>query len=225
MKKRTAILSILLVALTFLPATPQVVQAAEKPCTQKSFRNGSYNDTCVAYIQQMLNAHKIVRPALTVDSDFGAKTKSAVMAWQKQEKKSKQNMRVDGIVGPQTWASFCAHSSKYSQIAKDAGCDKQKKSGVCNNRTFSIATNSYDDCVEHIQAMLNLGTDASLQLTSTFDASTKKAVIAWQKSKNIKQDGIVGPQTWKTFCKPLTGFTDAIHKLYATTAKDAGCKL
>jgi peptidoglycan hydrolase-like protein with peptidoglycan-binding domain len=52
----------------------------------------------VKWVQQHLNSHDA---KLTVDSEFGPKTRDAVKAFQR-----KQKLEVDGIVGPKAWAAL-----------------------------------------------------------------------------------------------------------------------
>jgi hypothetical protein len=53
----------------------------------------------IAMIQKRLNAWDVARPPLSVDGDFGPKTRDAVVAFQK-----KRNLApVTGAVGPRTW--------------------------------------------------------------------------------------------------------------------------
>lgn len=55
----------------------------------------------VAKLQNLLNQRTRPSPDLTVDSDFGNKTKNAVVGFQ-----ASQGLLVDGIVGPCTWAAL-----------------------------------------------------------------------------------------------------------------------
>jgi peptidoglycan hydrolase-like protein with peptidoglycan-binding domain len=53
----------------------------------------------IALIQKRLNAWGAATPALSVDGDFGPKTKAAVEAFQQRRDLSP----VTGAVGPRTW--------------------------------------------------------------------------------------------------------------------------
>jgi len=57
-------------------------------------------DGWVEYLQQLLNAH--LNTNLKIDGDFGQSTLNAVIAFQK----SQPGVKVDGIVGNQTWAAL-----------------------------------------------------------------------------------------------------------------------
>lgn len=54
----------------------------------------------VKHLQQLLNQHSGIAP-LKIDGDFGAKTKAAVIAFQKAK-----GLAPDGIVGPYVWAAL-----------------------------------------------------------------------------------------------------------------------
>jgi peptidoglycan hydrolase-like protein with peptidoglycan-binding domain len=222
MRRLITALSLLLltlgVAAIIAPAKTLAAAHPTTPCTQRQLRQGAYNNTCVEYIQKMLNTAGSAN--LVVDGDFGPKTKKAVKTWQ-----DNKNLAIDGIVGPQTWGSLCSYHTRYPQLAKDAGCDKQRKPVACNKRTFSTRTNPRDTCVGTIQVLLNLAKGSQLSVDSTFGTATKTAVRAYQQEKRITKDGIVGPQTWSKLCKPLTGQTEAVRDLYKTTAQQAGCRL
>lgn len=82
--------------------SPEPASAAAK-CVNYNYSNGGYS-TCVGYIQQLLNFHA-ARGAgnkVVVDNAFGPKTRDSVKKFQKTF-----GLKVDGIVGPQTWRILC----------------------------------------------------------------------------------------------------------------------
>lgn len=92
-------------------------------CYQSMWRINS-RGTCVKYIQQLVNYFGPTKPALVVDGAFGPKTDAAVRALQRIFV-----LRVDGIVGPQTWNVICYPQAGPGPIpgfpysaAKAAGC-------------------------------------------------------------------------------------------------------
>ena len=76
-----------------------------------TLRKGDYGAS-VSELQRLLNDHGY---SLTVDSKFGAKTLEAVKDFQK-----KSNLKVDGIVGAQTWSAL---GVKKDEPAKDESSD------------------------------------------------------------------------------------------------------
>ncbi len=92
-------------------------------CYQSMWRINS-RGTCVKYIQQLVNYFGYTKPALVVDGAFGPKTDAAVRTLQRWFV-----LRVDGIVGPQTWNVICYPQAGPGPIpgfpyaaAKAAGC-------------------------------------------------------------------------------------------------------
>ncbi|EDK72662.1 Peptidoglycan-binding domain 1 protein [candidate division TM7 genomosp. GTL1] len=105
------------VAVTIPPKT-----AYAATCDQRVFAYGS-TGTCVKYIQRLLNSFPLAG-TLAVDGIFGSKTRGTTRSFQ-----SKEHIRVDGIVGPQTWRHLCASSylfpsnpAGHSKAAGGAGC-------------------------------------------------------------------------------------------------------
>lgn len=55
---------------------------------------------------------------------------------------------------------------------------------------------STGDAVGDEQSFLNAFNGAGLTVDKDFGPATEAAVIAWQRKRNLTDDGIVGPQTW-----------------------------
>jgi peptidoglycan hydrolase-like protein with peptidoglycan-binding domain len=56
-------------------------------------------------------------------------------------------------------------------------------------------------------------------IDGNFGPKTEKAVIAFQKSVGIKQDGIVGPATWKRLQASASATTTTVKGGTTTTVK------
>ena len=54
------------------------------------------------------------------------------------------------------------------------------------------------DDVKKLQEILKVKLYYTGEITGTFDNATKKALMSYQKDKNLYQDGVLGPGTWKT---------------------------
>lgn len=65
---------------------------------------------------------------------------------------------------------------------------------VANFTTLKSGSKGYR--VKALQHMLNYYVKAKLSVDGSFGPATKKAVIKFQKSKGLSQDGIVGNNTW-----------------------------
>jgi peptidoglycan hydrolase-like protein with peptidoglycan-binding domain len=99
---------------------------------------------------------------IEVDGDFGEQTDQAVHAFQQ-----KNDLTVDGLVGPETWGALFVAVQKGDQ----------------------------GDAVSAVQTLLNMqGQD--VEIDGDFGDQTEGAVKAFQKAKRLTANGIVGPQTW-----------------------------
>lgn len=118
-----------------MQAVQQSTASAAKSCVQKIFKQGS-KDTCVKYMQQMLNASD---DAGTVSTDgvFGSGTRNAVVKFQKAK-----SLSADGIVGSGTWKKLCTVSGATS-AKQGAGCTSSKKQWVTLN--YSMDRLASDD--------------------------------------------------------------------------------
>ena len=237
-RAKTLRISIIMVAIlaTFGLITtllPVKTSAATLQCDDQHFSRGE-SGACVERLQHMLNT--VNKAGLKPDGKFGKQTKAAVIAWQKKQKATNKKMLVDGIAGPQTWGTLCAHKAEYQDLASRAGCNtpapqtKKKTSNSnaanksCVERTFSTRTNRSDTCVGYIQFMLNLGAGAGIKMDDKFGSDTKRAVTGFQSLKKIKADGAVGKTTWNKLCTHKLAST-AQQDVYNEWARMAGCKL
>jgi peptidoglycan hydrolase-like protein with peptidoglycan-binding domain len=122
MKLVTKIIAVFLLVGAATVAVPQHTEAAT-PCTQRTFSTRQNpGSTCVGHIQFLVNLSN--GSGLVPDNSFGPLTKAAIKNWQ-----AKKQIKSDGIVGKQTWATLCKHKMNtqaaqdiYNQIAVRAGC-------------------------------------------------------------------------------------------------------
>lgn len=122
-----AILSLTL-SVSALAASPQASAASSTRCVSKVYRQTTKKNTCIYNMQRLLQ--RAGATDLDTDSYFGVKTERAVRAFQDRE-----NIKVDGIVGPETWQELCTDDSVLNpgnsrrniqtlRIATDIGCDR-----------------------------------------------------------------------------------------------------
>ncbi|MDE5780551.1 MAG: peptidoglycan-binding protein [Lachnospiraceae bacterium] len=82
-----------------------------------------------------------------------------------------KGLSADGIVGTNTWTKLTS---------------------------VNQSTSSYNaNLTKAIQVLLNSKISAGLTVDGKFGTGTKEAVVKFQKSKGLSQDGIVGANTWK----------------------------
>jgi peptidoglycan hydrolase-like protein with peptidoglycan-binding domain len=118
--------------------------------------------------------------AIDVDGQFGPQTKNAVLAFQRA-----RGLDVDGVVGPQTWGALNAQSSS-SGTTLQLGASGAQVTDLQNKLRA---------------AGLGIAADGE------FGPQTRNAVIAFQRSKGLTVDGIVGPQTWAALNQVQAGPT------------------
>jgi peptidoglycan hydrolase-like protein with peptidoglycan-binding domain len=129
----------------------------------------------VRTLQHLLRAHK---QTVTVDGKFGAKTETAVKAFQEAKK-----LTVDGKVGPKTWAAIVITVKKGSKGDAVRGMQEE----------FQFRNLSGDPT-------------KGPQIDGIFGPVTEKSVRGFQDALDIAVDGIVGPVTWRALVSGMLSF-------------------
>ena len=115
------------------------------------------------------------------DGVYGPKTEKAVIAFQQTK-----GLTVDGIVGLKTWAAL---------IDDDTSTDQQTVAGCSRLLKNSGKPYFKGDDVEAVQeALKSAGLDPG-KIDGIYGSKTEKAVVAFQTSRGLTIDGIVGKQT------------------------------
>ena len=108
-----------------------------------------------------------------IDGMFGSKTEAAVRAFQQDE-----GLKVDGIVGPRTWAALppAPNTPQLAQGASGAAV-RALQEGL---KTFGGAGTATDPGA----------------IDGDFGPRTEAAVRAYQGDHRLRVDGVVGDRTW-----------------------------
>jgi peptidoglycan hydrolase-like protein with peptidoglycan-binding domain len=122
--------------------------------------------SAVAELQELLCAHGF---HLRIDGDYGSKTEVAVKLYQKR-----QNLRIDGVVGVETWASLRKNVQPGSRLLHPGrlGADVLELQGLLRVCGYHVSRNGY------------------------FSEQTKAAVMAFQQQHQLCPDGIVTSVIW-----------------------------
>jgi peptidoglycan hydrolase-like protein with peptidoglycan-binding domain len=123
----------------------------------------------VKTLQYLLRGARDLWRSLVVDGAFGPKTEEIVRAYQ-----DFAGLKVDGIVGPQTWASLTGGHAIGSTVRRD----------------------DTGEFVKAAQTELDRH-NYSLVIDGIFGDKTDAAVRQFQNTDGLDVDGVVGPNTWR----------------------------
>ena len=126
--------------------------------------NSAWPKVTVRSLQYLLNARGA---KLTVDGIFGAKTKAAVVAFQRAH-----HLPADGVIGAKSWGALI--------VTVKLGTTGSAVRAVQDQANFR-----------------NLRNGHSLNADGIFGPKTQSWVRGFQQAEGFKADGIVGPLTWQ----------------------------
>ena len=161
----------------------------------------------LSYLSEFYN----VIPRVSVDGIFGATTKEAVQAAQREF-----GLTPDGIVGDDTWrAIYNAYIGIVSTIPL-----KYVDGNVIPFPGIFLRIGVEDDSVRVLQEYLNYISNyiteiPSVNPTGYFGTRTQEAVVAFQNYYGIPTTGVVGPVAWG-------GITSLYSDLYNGNRLNAG---
>ncbi len=135
----------------------------------------------VALVQTWLNGIRdqcTWYSTLTTDGQYGPKSENAIREFQ-----TKNNMTVDGKVGPNTWNVL------YARYAAIHGLPVPYPG-------LPMRTGNAGGTIRLVQQKLNsLG--ENLATDGRFGSKTAAAVQRFQRKNSLNADGVVGPATWE----------------------------
>jgi peptidoglycan hydrolase-like protein with peptidoglycan-binding domain len=156
------------------PAKP-VSSTADPRCTRTSISRPAYRQTgsiknraLLVPLQCLLKQQHLYKGAVT--GKWGTKTRTALRAFQRR------------VHHPQH--SFASRSDWVALL-------------TAGSRDRTLRTGAQNSDVIMAQRALNAATNARLKVTGTYDAPTRKAVLAYQHRFFKHPNGLVGPKTWR----------------------------
>jgi peptidoglycan hydrolase-like protein with peptidoglycan-binding domain len=126
--------------------------------------NSAWPRVTVRSLQYLLNSRGA---KLTADGVFGAKTKAAVVAFQRA-----RHLPADGVVGAKTWGALV--------VTVRLGSTGPAVRAVQDQANFRNGRNGH-----------------SLNVDGVFGPKTQAWVRAFQQAEGFKSDGVVGALTWQ----------------------------
>lgn len=153
--------------------------AASAPANRPALRAGQ-RGSAVTALQNQLKRHGFSPGA--ADGDFGARTTAAVKAFQRAK-----GLTADGVVGPKTWSKLLGAPSAAPAAPRPAasgGSGPVLRSGHRGAPVISLQ-----------QRLAQLGFSPGAA-DGDFGPRTLSAVKAFQRSRGLSADGVVGAQTW-----------------------------
>lgn len=134
-----------------------------------------------------------------IDGVMGQQTREAIKEFQKAK-----GLKPTGIIDSITYLALNRESQMVNTGREEAKIKPQdtKKKEQIQDEIMSYRLKSKDR-IKQIQTALKKAGFYKGQIDGKIGPQTKKAIIAFQKYKKLKPDGIVGPKTWEELNKYL----------------------
>ena len=145
---------------------------------EELIKRGDKSDN-VALLQQLLK-DKGYFDYDEITGYYGVITENAVKRFQYDN-----NLKVDGITGPATWAALMSESTDPKTVESNPVAETNYSLGMESANIALIQTR-----------LIELGFYNYEHVTGYFGSVTKKAVIAFQRSSFLDATGVVDQQTW-----------------------------
>jgi len=165
-------------------------------------RRGSRSDA-VKTVQQQLNRiarnYPAIGPALIVDGIYGPKTEDAVRRFQRIF-----HLSADGLVGRATWYRLSYLYAAVTGLSENGGEGVLAPCGdlaIVRFPGYLIRRGQRGENVSTMQGYLRCisrlyGQIPIIEADGIFGSRTEQAVRAFQRAFGLRQDGIVGSETW-----------------------------
>lgn len=173
---------IVAIGLTSIIATTITPATASNGCTSTLLKRG-VRGGCVRDLQIRLNNAGFSAGA--VDGSFGTKTRSGVIAYQRYN-----NLKVDGVVGKETWKSLTKQSSTRKNTARTSTTTAPANT-LRSGAKGSQVRNLQDRLARAGFAVGRAGADGS------YGTGTSAAVKKFQRAHGLKATGIADNATQK----------------------------
>lgn len=156
------------------------------PEHQFTLRKGSTHIE-VKLLQWTLNHYGL---KTTVDGFFGVATDKNVRQYQ-----ADKGLKVDGIVGTNTWAALYGEHKKPSEPEGELPAELRNLMDIAPEHQFTLHEGSARIEVKLLQWTLNQH-GLKTAVDGVYGPETKRNVRQYQADKGLKVDGIVGVNTW-----------------------------
>lgn len=170
----------------------------------------------VRYKQVQLNRISRNYPAIPkinpVDGIFGQETEAAVKEFQRIF-----NLTPDGIIGPATWYRIIY---LFNSVKRLSELDSEGIAAEELSKEFpgALAPGDTGPNVRNLQYFLAVvgefyDTVPQIEITGVYDQPTENAVLAFQQTYGLPQDGIVGINTWQDLYRAYRGILASTNSL------------
>lgn len=155
----------------------------------ESLRNGDSGDDVRALQQKLIDLHFLTG---TADGKFGTLTENALRAFQK-----KNGLCSDGIAGQKTMNKLNSITNEGTGKDRDDPQATAPEVGLFSNNYTTLRKNCSGSRVTILQNALFFLNYLTEKADGKYGTATEKAVIQFQRSKGLAQDGVAGKKTLK----------------------------